>query len=143
MKLERFLYLLDAYGADLQRWPEKDRVPARDLLAQSAEARQAQRAAARLDAALDHASPAVSGKATARVLDAVAEPGLPQDASLYAAVVAGIGRRWLPPALLGGMAVLGFIVGLVDLESDSAATGMRSDVAAIVFNTDLAGQLGL
>ena len=143
MKLERFLYLLDAYGADLKRWPDKDREPARDLLAESAEARQAQRAAARLDAALDRTSPAVSDEAAERVLASVAAPDLPQEASLYAAIVAGFGRRWLPPALLGGMAVLGFIVGLVDLESESAASAMRSDVAAIVFNTDLAGKLGL
>ena len=143
MKLERFLYLLDAYGADLRRWPEAYRQPAGDLLAHSAEAVQAQRVAARLDSALRSAAPIVTDEAVERVLDAVAEPCPEPDHGFYAAVVAGIGRRWIPPALLGGMALLGFVVGLVDIETESAASGMRSDVAAIVFNTDLAGTLGL
>jgi hypothetical protein len=140
MKLERFRYLLDAYGADLQRWPEAERASARELLARSDEAAQAQYEAARLDYALGHGAPAVSGAAVGRVLKAVAEPEKRTEDGLYRAV---IGPRWVPPALLGGMAVLGFLVGLVDLESDSAASGMRSDVVAIVFNSDLAGKLGL
>jgi hypothetical protein len=143
MKLERFLYLLDAYGADLRRWPEADRTPGQLLLATSADAARAQREAVRLDSLLRRAAPAISDASVERVLGAVAHPRSPEDDGLYATVVASVGRRWIPPALLGFMAILGFVVGLVDLEGDAASGGTKSDLVAAVFNTDLAGKLGL
>jgi hypothetical protein len=138
MNLERFLYLLDAYGADLRLWPEADCKPAQALLATSADAAKAQREALRLDAVLQRLEPIVSPGSVERVLAAVARPAPQPDDGLYAAVVAGAGRRWIPPAVLGFMAVLGFVVGLADIER-----GTSSDLVATVFSTDLAGTLGL
>jgi len=52
MDVERLRRLLDAYGADPERWPMPDRAGATALLARSAEARAARDAAARLDRVL-------------------------------------------------------------------------------------------
>lgn len=55
MNLDRLHALLDAYGADSQRWPEHERDAALALLEQSAAAQTARQHAAALDAALDDA----------------------------------------------------------------------------------------
>lgn len=143
MTLERFLYLLDAHGADLRLWPEADRLPAQALLATSADAATARREALRLDAVLRRLESVAAPGSAERVLSAVARPAPEPDDGLYAAMVAGAGRRWIPPALLAGMAVLGFIAGLADLEGEMSALGTSSDLVATVFSTDLAGTLGL
>lgn len=52
MNLERFTELLDAYGADLDRWPQHEQAAATALLASRADAREAQRRAAAVDAQL-------------------------------------------------------------------------------------------
>lgn len=56
MTLQRFTALADSYGADLARWPEEARGPARELLAISDEARALFDEARALDAALAVAS---------------------------------------------------------------------------------------
>lgn len=52
MGLERFQELVDAYGADPQRWPQAERVAAEALLAAEPQAQLIQKAAAELDALL-------------------------------------------------------------------------------------------
>ena len=52
MNLERFIDLLDAYGADLDRWPQSEQAAATTLLSVQPEAREAQRRAAMVDALL-------------------------------------------------------------------------------------------
>jgi hypothetical protein len=52
MNLERFTELLDAYGADLDRWPANEQPAATALLAARSDAREAQRRAAAVDALL-------------------------------------------------------------------------------------------
>ncbi len=52
MNLERFIDLLDAYGADLDRWPRNEQAAATALLEVLPEAREAQRRAASVDALL-------------------------------------------------------------------------------------------
>ncbi|MFN4164759.1 MAG: hypothetical protein ACK4GK_09305 [Ferrovibrio sp.] len=49
MDLDRFTDLIDAYGADIEHWPTRDRAAADRLLAASSEARELQRAALRFD----------------------------------------------------------------------------------------------
>jgi len=56
MTMERLQFLLDAYGANRERWPEAERDSASALLAASEEARALVRDAARLDALLDFVS---------------------------------------------------------------------------------------
>jgi hypothetical protein len=52
MNLERFLDLLDAYGADLDHWPTNERGAAIAFLAARPDAREAQRRAAAVDTQL-------------------------------------------------------------------------------------------
>jgi hypothetical protein len=52
MNLDRFIDLLDAYGADLDGWPQAELAAATALLAALPEAREAQRRAAAEDALL-------------------------------------------------------------------------------------------
>ncbi|MBS4048778.1 MAG: hypothetical protein KG075_20710 [Alphaproteobacteria bacterium] len=52
MNLERFTELLDAYGADLDRWPASEQAAATALLTDRADAREAQRRAAAVDTLL-------------------------------------------------------------------------------------------
>ena len=78
MSLARFRALLDAYGAEPDRWPPDERDAARALLAQSAEARRWRDAGAQLDAVLDRAPvPATSADLVERIL-ASASPRTPR-----------------------------------------------------------------
>jgi hypothetical protein len=55
MSLERLRALLDAYGANPDRWPPEERAAALALLEQSPQAQRWRDASARIDALLDHA----------------------------------------------------------------------------------------
>lgn len=119
MTLERFTDLLDAYGADLDLWPQNERAAAIALLAALPEARDAQRRAANEDALLLGAalpeiepSDALRQRVLAQVIDlpaAQAAPGwrsqvlealallfpsgrsMPQFAALALALAIGVG----------------------------------------------------
>ena len=140
MTLKRFERLLSAYGADIERWPVAERAAARALLAGSAEAASAQRVAAWLDKALHQSTPVVSGDSVARVLAAVDRRASQSRAAAGATLHRRAGR-WAPTALLGGMAMLGFIVGFAEVETE---TPSRSAIELIggVFSSDPAAGLG-
>lgn len=71
----RFDVLLDAYGADPERWPEEERAAALALLQRDPEARGLRAQAARLDALLAVAEPAKPSPAlVARILAAAPSP---------------------------------------------------------------------
>ena len=53
MTIERLREVLDAYGANPDRWPREERAAAQALLAESAEARRSRDASLQLDAILD------------------------------------------------------------------------------------------
>jgi hypothetical protein len=63
MSLERLRALLDAYGANPDRWPAEERASALALLEQSPQAQRWRDASASVDALLDHA-PGFEGSAT-------------------------------------------------------------------------------
>jgi hypothetical protein len=76
--LERLRHLLEAYGADPERWPAEEREAALGLLAVSPEAQAARVEAARLDALLGLASAAEpSPDLSARILAALPEDRRP------------------------------------------------------------------
>src|SRR5260221_2304538 len=113
MTLKRFQHLLLAYGTDIGRWPPAEQHAARALLASSREAVAAHGAAAPLDNALHQVRPQVSPASVARVLAAVRQPPAPPAAiPAPAAARHPAATRWLPPALLGGIAMLGLLVRL-------------------------------
>lgn len=130
MDLERFRYLLDAYGPDLGRWPPAEQAAAGTLLRRSPEAARAMRDAHSFDQALSAARQPVAAGSVERILAHVAEPEARP----------GARRRPLPvswaPALLAAMAALGFLAGLADPE-------IIADAAQIPMGSALFGGIGL
>jgi hypothetical protein len=95
MTLARLGELLDAYGAEPERWPYEEREAACALLAQSAQARRQREASAELDAILNLApSHAASPALLERILAAA-----PQPASAETATVERLNAAANPPAL--------------------------------------------
>lgn len=107
MSLIRLSELLDAYGADSERWPLEDRVAANELLARSSEARVLQRRAAEIDELLDSTplnlpSSGESSALAARIMNALPMEqslptvhfGWPNWTALAAASVAGLIIGW-------------------------------------------------
>ncbi len=93
MNLERFTELLDAYGADLDRWPASEQPAATALLTERADAREAQRRAAAVDTLLLRTDlPAIepSDALRQRVLAQVAQlpPAITMPASNWRAQIA-------------------------------------------------------
>jgi hypothetical protein len=80
MTVQRLQQLLDAYGAEAERWPPEEREAALALLAHSTEAQVQQDKAARLDALLDLAPVAQpSTELAARILAAAITPDTPDE----------------------------------------------------------------
>jgi len=136
MTPKRFQHLLDAYGADLECWPEAERHAGHAVLASSPEAAEARRVAARLDSALLQVGSDVSPASVERVLATVQQPPMPPTVAIPAAVAkAHAGRRWAPTALLGGMAALAFLAGLADGANETAAS-LPVELFGSVFTSD-------
>lgn len=122
MTPHRLQDLLDAYGADPDRWPLEERIAMLDLLARSPDARDRAADAAGIDTLLDRAplpmpSAAAAQRLTARVLErlpprvaARAEAstrrvfGWPNWVALAAAAVAGLVIGWSSLGVGSGMA---------------------------------------
>ncbi len=111
LNIEAFAQLADAYGGDLQRWPEHQQAEARALLARSDAAQALLREAAGLDAALGGPSPAPSLQALrARILNSVprqpsaARPAVAPSRPWWQALWLELGGvRWVGPALAAAL----------------------------------------
>lgn len=131
MDRDRLTVLIDAYGADLRRWPEGEREAARALLAADAEARERLAEAADLDAVLDAAPrPSVSIALRDRVLASAATAGLkPRRRFHMGRLLWWSGAGWAAAACAG----VAFGVGLTThLTADAQAD-------AVLYQASLAG----
>ncbi len=130
MTLKRFKQLLDAYGADLGRWPVAERQAARALLAGDTRAREAREATAALDAMLDVYAP--EPVSAARV--AAALRTLPPQAGDWRAALADLWfeLRAVPrvPAMVA-VILAGFLVGFTSL--DLTRKGGNADFSTLLF----------
>ena len=142
MELDRFRYLLEAYGADFRHWPAAERDAAEQLVATSAEAARDRLAAEQLDRLLIADEGPVSPASVARVLEGIASPPMQRIEAGRAVAATRFGWSWAPTTLLAGMAVLGFLAGIIELEIEMPA-GRAADLITAVFNSDPAGALGL
>ena len=105
MTPERFAYLADAYGADVQRWPLAAQAAAQALLDSGhPSAREALREAGWLDAQLDCHQLAFADPALARQI----RQSAPRRASLWSRYVS-----WLSPAGLVGVGIAGVVTGML------------------------------
>jgi hypothetical protein len=160
MSLAKFVELLDAYGADPVRWPDRDREPAQILLAANADARADLARAAKLDAlialqprpAARHADAVSEDPAILRVMARLGAPLPRQRRGLLARLLPAallefdLAPAWPRFAALVGIAVLGFGIGLSDTgmavtkKSASAIIGTsahsESDLSLILFEPD-------
>ncbi|WP_411388178.1 hypothetical protein [Pseudomonas sp. MPB23] len=126
MTPERFAYLADAYGADLQRWPATER-PAAQMLLDGGDgpAREALRQARWLDSQLDSHQWASADSALARQICQSA-PRRTAWWSRYA--------RWLSPAGLVGVGIAGIVTGMLVASMSVPLPLMSSDVLPSVFD---------
>lgn len=110
MTPERFLVLLDAYGADLRRWPASERASARALIEQDLpELRRRLAEAAALDGWLDaHEVAAPEDALARRVIAGAATSRLPPAASRRPRRHK---RWWWPGAGLVGAGLAGTLAG--------------------------------
>lgn len=139
MVLDRFKTLVDAYGADPDRWPQDERAAAQDLLVQSAAARAYAAAAAPLDLILDRtplnplvgvdaatiAALIVRNSPSAGKPAVVGKPTLARGGQPRWWAAAPWSRRafgWPNFAALAAAGVVGFLIGWSDL---NAANGNR------------------
>jgi hypothetical protein len=131
MTLKRFKQLLDAYGADLARWPVGERAAARTLIAADPRARQAREETAELDAFLDRYAPEPAS--AARVVAGLR--ALPPAVSDWRAALAELwwDVRALPrvPTMVA-VVLLGLLAGFTSIDLAVGAPG-RADLSALLF----------
>ena len=126
MTPERFAYLADAYGADLQRWPVAERGAAQELLdSANASAREALNQAGWLDAELDSHQLALTDPALARQI----RQSVPRRASFWSRYAG-----WLSPAGLVGAGIAGVVTGMLVASMSVPLPLMSSDVLPSVFD---------
>jgi hypothetical protein len=124
MSRARLQELLDAYGADPARWPERDRSPAQALLASDGEAQRALYEATAFDRLLHEGSVALEPSAALR--RAVAEIPLRTPAAAAAPwLLASFARSALAAALV---LALGVVAGASTAADEPAA---RTAVAVV------------
>lgn len=145
MSPKRFQEILDAYGADPQRWPEPDRAAATALLSNSLPARRVHRDALRLDQMLH--TPALPAIGTTDidliVARSVGLTQLPPRHGWLDHLAARIGELfdldlrpsalWPHAAGLAAVIVLGFALGISEpLGSDQATYDLDVPVSETV-----------
>lgn len=132
--LERFEALLDAYGAEPERWPSAERDAAKALLESDARAHALHQAALALDSQLERVEvDEPSARLRARVLEIpIRHPR--EHAVLHAPRYSG----WRLSLLALVPCVLGFFSGALWLNhADSGEDDTWNDVAQMAFLTDL------
>jgi hypothetical protein len=158
MRIARFRRLLDIHGPDLARWPAPLVEPARKLVATDPMAKRELMISQRLDALIVNcmerglAGPAATVKRgdsqMQRTLAALRGPLPPQQRRWLTAWIPAVllefdfAPAWPRMAALAGVAGLGFMIGLTDLNLTgtrgpaSVGSGADSDLSMIVFDQD-------
>jgi hypothetical protein len=150
---EQFQHLLDAYGADVARWPAQQRADAERLLATDPAARALWERARQLDARIARQVATVSEHeaqaeqaAQARVLAALAQLPAQRKRTWWGEWSSALldwdfTPAWPRIAALASVAVVGFAIGLAEFD-DPSTEGVRSfaqadtDVSSIVFEPE-------
>ncbi|WDU65365.1 hypothetical protein LRS56_13510 [Pseudomonas poae] len=124
MTPERFVYLADAYGADLHRWPAAEQVAAQALLdSGDVNALDAVHQARWLDRRLDSHAPAFADPALIREIRQSAPRSF---WSRYAG--------WLSPAGLVGVGIAGIVTGMLVASMSVPLPMLSSEVLPSVFD---------
>lgn len=126
MTPERFAYLADAYGANLERWPLAEQGAAQALLdSGNACAREAVHAAGWLDAQLDSHQLAFLDPALTRKI----RQSAPRRASFWSRYAG-----WLSPAGLVGVGIAGIVTGMLVASMSVPLPMVSAEVLPSVFD---------
>ena len=126
MTPERFAYLADAYGADLQRWPLAERGAAQALLdGGNVSAREALDQAGWLDAQLDSHQLAFIDLALTRQI----RESAPRRRSFWSRYAG-----WLSPAGLVGVGIAGVVTGMLVASMSVPLPMVSAEVLPSVFD---------
>lgn len=126
MTPERFAYLADAYGADLQRWPLDERGAAKALLdSGNPSAREALDQAGWLDAQLDSHQLAFIDLALTRQI----RESAPRRTSFWSRYAG-----WLSPAGLVGVGIAGVVTGMLVASMSVPLPMVSAEVLPSVFD---------
>ena len=134
LSLTRAKEILNAYGAEPERWPEDERGDLLQLLAQSAELRALRETASELDDLLDEWQPEVISHTDILVgsLAAQTQPKQYWADQLVAVFVPGL-LGWRQAALAAAPLTLGFIWGL----SGGPPSDDWSEAEFLIFNSPM------
>lgn len=150
MTLGRFQHALDAYGADLSRWPQSQRNAAERLMASDPAAAAAFAQARALDALIAREATSMQADA-AGVLRRLETRPLPPQRRRFLwrqwpneLLNLDFAPAWPRLAALAAVAAFGFVVGLTDLVPISSITNADealsivadNDIGAVVFAPD-------
>jgi len=142
MTFEQFKYFLDAYGANLARWPIEQRIAAQAFIVSSSAAAAALAEARRLDAVLDLAAMPRDELGERRLVARLAaQIGRPAQRVAGDFIDRLFSPVWSRAAVVAAMALLGIVTGVIEIEQpafDAAASDYvqgPSDLGA----TELAG----
>jgi ferric-dicitrate binding protein FerR (iron transport regulator) len=139
--LTHFQRLLDVHGADLARWPTRQRAAAERLLASDGAAAAIFAQARALDALIAREAPAPAD-ATSVLRALTARPLPPQRRHFLwrrwpsELLTLDFAPAWPRLAALAGVAALGFIIGLIDIGPMTISTS-GDEPASIVADNDL------
>jgi len=152
MDLKRFLERLDATGADLSAWPERDRAGAERLMASEPDARRRWEQARRMDEAigraLAHSTDTQDDTTAGRVLASLASSPLPRQRQPLlsrfwptALLDLDLTPAWPRVAALACAGALGIALGLFAVnpsafETRGSAAAAETDFAALVFDPE-------
>ncbi|PIB42831.1 hypothetical protein AOA57_24910 [Pseudomonas sp. 2588-5] len=126
MTPERFAYLADAYGANLERWPLAEQGAAQALLnSGNASAREAVHAAGWLDAQLDSHQLAFLDPTLTRKI----RQSAPRRASFWSRYAG-----WLSPAGLVGVGIAGIVTGMLVASMSVPLPMVSAEVLPSVFD---------
>ena len=146
MTLDRFVAIVDAYGASPQRWPEAERDAAIAFMKATPEARRLAEEAEALDGLLDMPETApVTRDLQDRILATMPAVKLRNGAAVAAGSLFNW-SRWIPTAAVAFSLVLGILTGtqvprLVGLDDETLALQVAS--SAISSSSDESEFLGV
>jgi hypothetical protein len=130
--IDRLTSLIDAYGADPERWPADERAAALLLLANSAEAQAYARDAGALDSVLNRVPlrPTVMIDPAALAAQITRTPARRPAGQVAWSSRRAFGFGWPNFAALAAAAIVGFVVGWTDLNNSTTVT--NRDVVDII-----------
>jgi hypothetical protein len=142
MNAERFRALLEAYGGDLARWPDAERLAAHGYAQEAPEAPALLADACRIDALLGAAVVAgpradLEGAILARIksVPQVLKPGFRASLAGLVDMVWPRAEMWKPASVFASALVLGAVIGinvLGGLSTADAGTGHDDELASVV-----------